>query len=458
MERPGRRPEDFEDHAKLMIDLQVIAFQTDMTRVITFMLGARGQQPQLPQHRHLRRAPLDHASPERSGEDREGRQDRRVPGADVRLFPGEAESHARWRRHAARPLADSLRQRLWRRQHPHASRSADGRAGRRRGQLEGRPPPDYPKETPLNNLLVNMLDKAGVPHGQFRRRHRRIGTSHRYLAGAVQEHYATEHLGPLRRDGRAGVRPAWLPPICVWPMPSSAATVRPSTSLLRADGRRQRGAARWRDRAGLGCLSGRPRVGRAAARGRRQREDRRRIWRDAAHAGRRQRQRGAGEKLLKAGADAEVGRWNGETALMIAANAGSVEAVKQLIARGANVNAAEPRKGQTALMWAAAEGHPDVVQVLIEHRRDVNAASKSGFTALVFAAVKNDPKSIQKLLAAGADANFALPDGTKNCWWRRRTRAWRPLPRLLTVAPTLMLRIARAIRRCIQRRRQARSN
>ncbi len=73
-------------------------------------------------------------------------------------------------------------------------------------------------------------------------------------------------------------------------------------------------------------------------------------------------------------------RWDGETALMIAANAGSVEVVKQLIAHGADVNAAESRKGQTALMWAAAEGHPDVVQVLIENKADVNAASKSGFT------------------------------------------------------------------------------
>ena len=118
-------------------------------------------------------------------------------------------------------------------------------------------------------------------------------------------------------------------------------------------------------------------------------------------------------KLLKAGADANAARWDGETALMIAANAGSVDVVKQLIARGADVNLAESRKGQTALMWAAAEGHPEVVQVLIDQKADIRAASKSGFTALVFAAIKNDPKSVQELLAAGADANYALPDGTK---------------------------------------------
>ena len=32
-------PDDFEAHAKLMFDLQVLAYQADLTRVITFMLG-----------------------------------------------------------------------------------------------------------------------------------------------------------------------------------------------------------------------------------------------------------------------------------------------------------------------------------------------------------------------------------------------------------------------------------
>jgi hypothetical protein len=39
VEQPGGIPASFEDHAKLMFDLQVLAYQTDLTRVITFMLG-----------------------------------------------------------------------------------------------------------------------------------------------------------------------------------------------------------------------------------------------------------------------------------------------------------------------------------------------------------------------------------------------------------------------------------
>ena len=42
MERPGAVPEKFEDHAKLMMDLQVLAFQTDLTRVITYVPAREG--------------------------------------------------------------------------------------------------------------------------------------------------------------------------------------------------------------------------------------------------------------------------------------------------------------------------------------------------------------------------------------------------------------------------------
>jgi len=37
--QPSGIPENYEQHAKLMFDMQVLAYQTDLTRVITFMLG-----------------------------------------------------------------------------------------------------------------------------------------------------------------------------------------------------------------------------------------------------------------------------------------------------------------------------------------------------------------------------------------------------------------------------------
>ncbi|MBI3208933.1 MAG: DUF1552 domain-containing protein [Candidatus Solibacter usitatus] len=42
MAKPAAAPDAFEEHAQLMIDLQAIAYQTDLTRVVTFMFGRAG--------------------------------------------------------------------------------------------------------------------------------------------------------------------------------------------------------------------------------------------------------------------------------------------------------------------------------------------------------------------------------------------------------------------------------
>src|SRR6202008_1575257 len=39
MDQPIGVPADFSEHASLMFDLQVLAYQADLTRVITFMIG-----------------------------------------------------------------------------------------------------------------------------------------------------------------------------------------------------------------------------------------------------------------------------------------------------------------------------------------------------------------------------------------------------------------------------------
>ena len=42
MDRPSAIPDDYEQYCKLMMDLQVIAWQTDMTRVTSFTMGRDG--------------------------------------------------------------------------------------------------------------------------------------------------------------------------------------------------------------------------------------------------------------------------------------------------------------------------------------------------------------------------------------------------------------------------------
>jgi ankyrin repeat protein len=60
---------------------------------------------------------------------------------------------------------------------------------------------------------------------------------------------------------------------------------------------------------------------------------------------------------------------------MLAARSGSVDAVRALLAKGADPNAKETARGTTALMQAADQGHADVLEVLIEHGADVAAVS-----------------------------------------------------------------------------------
>ena len=49
MEQPQGAPPVFEDHLALMLDLQLLAFQTDLTRVISFMLGKEQSARPYPQ-------------------------------------------------------------------------------------------------------------------------------------------------------------------------------------------------------------------------------------------------------------------------------------------------------------------------------------------------------------------------------------------------------------------------
>ena len=49
LERPASVPEDWEEHVKLMFDLQVLAMQADVTRVITFQMAREASTRTYPQ-------------------------------------------------------------------------------------------------------------------------------------------------------------------------------------------------------------------------------------------------------------------------------------------------------------------------------------------------------------------------------------------------------------------------
>jgi hypothetical protein len=91
-----------------------------------------------------------------------------------------------------------------------------------------------------------------------------------------------------------------------------------------------------------------------------------------------------------------------DDALMRAAQSGDTEAIKVLIAAGANVNATVGN-GETALMRAAANGHIDAVRLLLDKGASADARRHDGFTALICAAFFGHTDVARVLLAKGAD-------------------------------------------------------
>mmetsp|Transcript_18491 Transcript_18491/g.38441 ORF Transcript_18491/g.38441 Transcript_18491/m.38441 type:complete len:176 (-) Transcript_18491:184-711(-) len=85
----------------------------------------------------------------------------------------------------------------------------------------------------------------------------------------------------------------------------------------------------------------------------------------------------------------------GITALMVAAQFGSLQRVDRLIAERANVNATDAR-GYTPLHWAAQEGHPEACLALLLGGADAGAATADGQTPLQLAEAE-DPETAAKM-------------------------------------------------------------
>jgi serine/threonine-protein kinase len=91
----------------------------------------------------------------------------------------------------------------------------------------------------------------------------------------------------------------------------------------------------------------------------------------------------------------------GETWLMAAAKRGQIGLVKDLLARGAEVDEKD-REGQTALMKAAAKGHAAVVRLLLAAGAEVGEKDDQGRNALAWAAAAGHPAVVALLEAAQA--------------------------------------------------------
>jgi hypothetical protein len=164
MERPRSIPDDYQEYTKLMMDLQVVAWQTDMTRVATFMLGRDGSNRPYPE---IGISDGHHSISHHQGDMERVEKLIKIDELHVAMFAyllkrlkDTQDADGTLLDHALVAFGSSISESNI---HTHDDLPIV-LAGTANGQIKGNRHLVYPKETPLNNLFLNMFDAAGVPN------------------------------------------------------------------------------------------------------------------------------------------------------------------------------------------------------------------------------------------------------------------------------------------------------
>ncbi|MBV9924171.1 MAG: ankyrin repeat domain-containing protein [Acidobacteria bacterium] len=127
-------------------------------------------------------------------------------------------------------------------------------------------------------------------------------------------------------------------------------------------------------------------------------------------------------ELLWRGARVNARLSYGQTALMRLREGTPVEAVRDLLDAGAKVNLRD-ENGDTALLAAAEQGRADVVELLLRAGAKVNARNKEGRTALMNAADAGSADAVRLLIQAGADFSYRDNEGHTALWHAREAES-----------------------------------
>jgi len=162
LERPGGIPPTFTEHVKLMFDLQTLAYQTDLTRVSTFMVGHEMSSQSYPE---IGFADPYHAVTHHQGDPAKIEKCVKVNTFHIQMFAYLLEKMRSTPDGDGSLLDHSLM--------VYGSPLSDGNLhltknlpvlimGGGSGQLKTGRHLRYPADTPMTNLFLTVLDKVGV--------------------------------------------------------------------------------------------------------------------------------------------------------------------------------------------------------------------------------------------------------------------------------------------------------
>jgi len=166
-DRPVGAPESYDEHAKLMMDLAVVAFQADITRVFTLLLGREQTNRPYPfigvpeAHHSISHHQNDPIKLAKAAKINAYHIDllARFAGKlrDVKDGDGTLLDHSMILQGGGLSNSD---------QHSHIDLPLV-LVGGGAGQLKGGRHLRFPKDTPMNNLHMSLLEKVGVPVEKF---------------------------------------------------------------------------------------------------------------------------------------------------------------------------------------------------------------------------------------------------------------------------------------------------
>ena len=184
MEQPPGIPGSFGEHARLMYDLQVLAYQADLTRIITFMVAHETSNRAYPE--------IDVSDAHHPLSHHGGDKEKIAKLIDVNIYHAEMFGYYLDRLANTEdgdgslldPGDDHLRRGDEQRQHPQPSQAADSRRRRRGGLAQGRPALQLQRRSAGREPLHEPARQARGAAGVVRRQHRRAAGAVGRIGGA----------------------------------------------------------------------------------------------------------------------------------------------------------------------------------------------------------------------------------------------------------------------------------